>query len=315
MLRSFRYHAGAMGGGALLAPDSAMGKIRNIDQATNAELDQYLEQLGWRENPFAHPARLEEYVLPESDHIADITAQVRSYTGPILIHSRYSGAGKTTLLRMLLEEYRPDHNPIYVGEHNVTPHELVSIVAAEMGVEPAESTKLTEQKIRNELRGHDGDPYLLGIDEFGLNDPDTLHVIQFLNDLDGMKVILTGMSSQWNAIAQLGTDGRAFQRRVAYQLELGAFDDGQTVELVKRRIAAAKDSDYEEATIHPFEPEALGIVQDESKGVPGVITAACSELVTLGAYQYANDRGVEITPILANAIEYADGDVEPTPHQ
>jgi hypothetical protein len=45
--------------------------------------------------------------------------------------------------------------------------------------------------------------------------------------------------------------------------------------------------------------------------VPGVITAACSELVTLGAYQYANGRGEEITPLLADAIDYADGDVEP----
>ncbi|GAB7093636.1 hypothetical protein JCM30237_07880 [Halolamina litorea] len=288
-----------------------MGKIRNIDRATNRELEAYLDHLGWRENPFAHPARLEEYVLPESDHIADITAQVRSYTGPILIHSRYSGAGKTTLLKMLLTEYDHDHNPIYVGEHNVTPHELVSIVAAEMGVEPADSTKLTEQRIRSELSTHRGDPYLLGIDEFGLNDPDTLHVIQFLNDLDGMKVILTGMSSQWRAIGQLGTDGRAFQRRVGYQLELGAFDDTQTVELVRRRIAASKDAPFEEATIEPFDPEALGIVQDESGGVPGVITAACSELITLGAYQHANGRGGEITPLLANAIDYADGDVEP----
>jgi type II secretory pathway predicted ATPase ExeA len=287
-----------------------MGKIRNIDQATNRELEEYLTKLGWSENPFAHPARLDEYVLPETDHIADITAQVRSYTGPILIHSRYSGAGKTTLLKMLLTEYEPDHNPIYLGEHNVTPHELVSIVAAEMGITPADSTKLTEQKIRNRLAHHDGDPYLLGIDEFGLNDPDTLHVIQFLNDLEGMKVILTGMSSQWHAIAQLGTDGRAFQRRVAYQLELEPFDDAMTVELVTRRIAAAKGVDYEDATIHPFQPEALGIVQDEAGGVPGVVSAACSELVTLGAYQYANGRGEEITPLLANAIDYADGDVE-----
>ena len=288
-----------------------MGKIRNIDRATNRELEEYLEHLGWAENPFAHPARLEEYVLPESDHIADVTAQIRSYTGPILIHSRYSGAGKTTLLKMLLTEYEQDHNPIYVGEHNVTPHELVSIVAAEMGVEPADSTKLTEQRIRSALATHEGDPYLLGIDEFGLNDPDTLHVIQFLNDLQGMKVILTGMSSQWHAIGQLGTDGRAFQRRVGYQLELDAFDDSQTVELVRRRIAEASDQAFEDTTIEPFDPEALGIVQDESGGVPGVITAACSELVTLGAYQYANGRGGEITPLLADAIDYADGDVEP----
>lgn len=291
-----------------------MGQIRNIDRATSRELEEYLDHLGWEENPFAHPARLSEYVLPESDHIADITAQIRSYTGPVLIHSQYSGVGKTTLLKMLLKEYSQDHNPIYVGEHNVTPHELVSLVAAEMGISASESTKLTEQKIRNRLAHHDGDPYLIGIDEFGLNDPDTLHVIQFLNDLDAVKVILTGMSSQWHAIGQLGTDGRAFQRRVGYQLELEAFEDGQTVELVKRRVAEATADDvaYEDVDIEPFQPETLGIVQDEAKGIPGVITAACSELVTLGAYQYANGRGPEVTPLLANAIDYADGDVEAT---
>lgn len=294
-----------------------MGRIKQIADATDDELQTYLDHLGWDSNPFVHPARLEEYVLPGNEEIADIAASITNYTGPLLIHSRYSGAGKTTLLKMLLEEYSETHRTSYVGEHNVTPYELAAIVADEIGVGKSSSTKLTEQKIRDYLADDDGDPYLLGIDEFGLNDPDTLHVIQFLNDLDGVKVILTGMSSQWEAIGDLGSDGRAFQRRVSYQLELEPFERAQTTELVQRRIGIEENGliDYDSDELSsistaPFTDDALDVIHERSKGIPAVATAACAELIGLAAYQYVNDQGDEVTARLAEAIDYADPEVE-----
>jgi type II secretory pathway predicted ATPase ExeA len=293
-----------------------MGRIRNITEATEEELTSYLEYQGWSANPFAHAASLDEYVLPAEEEVADIASHLRSYTGPILIHSRFSGVGKTTLLRMLLEEYSAEYKTTYIGEHNVTPYELIGIVADQIGVGKSSSTKLTEQKIRDHVEAYYGDPYLLGVDEFGLNDPDTLHVIQFLNDLDRFHVILTGMSSQWNAIGDLGSDGRAFQRRVSYQLKLKPFGREQTQELVQRRLASAAGRDptdqgvLEEVGIDPFTEEALDIVHERSQGVPAVITAACAELVGLAAYQYANELSPDMTATLAESIDYAEPEVE-----
>ncbi|MFC6952868.1 AAA family ATPase [Halorubellus litoreus] len=295
-----------------------MGRIREITDGTDQELQKYLQHHRWERNPFAHGASIGEYVLPGDDEIADIASHIRSYTGPILIHSRFSGVGKTTLLKMLLEEYSDEFTTTYIGEHNVTPYELTSIVADQIGVGKSSSTKLTEQKIRDHVKSYRGDPHLLGIDEFGLNDPDTLHTIQFLNDLDRFRVILTGMSSQWNAIGDLGSDGRAFQRRVSYKLELEPFEREQTTELVQRRLAAAAGRDptnedvLDDIGIGPFSTDALDTIHERAQGVPAVITAACAELVDLAAYQHAHDAGSEISVDLTEAIEYTEPEVEET---
>lgn len=289
-----------------------MSRIRELAEATDAELDDYLEHLDLERNPFAHPATLDEYVLPGDEEIADIAAALRSYTGPILIHSEYSGVGKTTLLAMLLEEFGEEYRPVSIPEHNVTPYELVAIVADEIGVGKSSSTKLTETKIRNaEL----DETVLLGVDEFGLNDPDTLHVIQYLNDLDSFKVILTGMTSQWEAIATIGSEGRAFQRRVSYQLRLQPFDREQTTELVRRRLTVGRgkdvtDVELNEVPIEPFTEDALDVIHERAKGVPAVVTAACAELVGLAAYRFSTGADATIDEELAETVEYAEPEVE-----
>jgi type II secretory pathway predicted ATPase ExeA len=288
-----------------------MGRIKQIAEATEAELDTYLDHLGLDDNPFAHPATLDEYVLPGEDDIADVAAAIQSYTGPVLVHSRFSGAGKTTLLTMLLEDLRDDYRTIAVPEHNVTPYELVAIVADELGIGKSSSTKLTEQKIRNADLDED---VLIGIDEFGLNDPDTLHTVQFLND-QGFRVILTGMTSQWEAIGDLGSEGRAFQRRVSFQLELSSFAREQTRELFQRRLVTARgdspmDVDLEAVDIHPFTEDALAEIHDRSKGVPAVATAAAANLIGLAAYRYGQTSEEMIDADLAAAVDYAEPEVE-----
>lgn len=287
-----------------------MGRIKDIADATDGELQAYLDALGWEQNPFTHAATLDEYVLPSAEDIADVSSQIQNYTGPVLVHSQYSGVGKTTLLRQLLEEFDDEYTTVYVGEHNVTPYELVAIVADAIGVGKSSSTKLTEQKIEDADLNQD---ILLGIDEFGLNDPDTLHVIQFLNDLDAFKVVLTGMTSQWDAIGGLGSDGRAFQRRVGYKLELEPLSREQTTELVQRRIATGEGrphSEYNQIDITPFSERLLSEVYDQSSGVPAVITTACAELVSLGAYHYAQTDEVDIPVEYADSVEYRDAKVE-----
>lgn len=288
-----------------------MGRINQIAEATKEELDAYLDHLGLERNPFAHPATLDEYVLPGEDEIADIAAAIHSYTGPVLVHSRFSGAGKTTLLKMLLDDLGDDYRTIVVPEHNVTPYELVSIVADELGIGKSSSTKLTEQKIRNADLDEE---VLIGVDEFGLNDPDTLHTIQLLND-QGFRVILTGMTSQWQAIADLGSDGRAFQRRVSFELELTQFEHAQTRELVQRRLVTARgedpaDVDLDDVDIHPFTEDALVEIHERSKAIPAVATAAAANLFGLAAYRYATSGEDGIDTELAAAVDYADPEAD-----
>jgi type II secretory pathway predicted ATPase ExeA len=287
---------------------SQSDRIQAISEGTRSERDAYLDHLGWSDNPFAHPATMDEYVLPGESAIADIATHLRDYTGPVLIHSAYSGVGKTTLLRMLLDSYDEEFTPVMLAEHNVTAYELIAILADELDIGKSSSTKLTERKVRNALADRD-QPVLIGVDEFGLNDRETLHVIQFLNDLPDVRVIMTGMTSQWEAIGDLGSDGRAFQRRVSYELELGALSREQASELYQRRVASVTDHDhdeYHEIPLDPLTSDALDVIHDQSAGIPAVMVAALSELVGLAAYRYAEIDDPEIGADVANRIDYAD---------
>jgi len=284
-----------------------MGQIKQISQTTEDEVESYLDYLGWDANPFTNQTTTEDYVLPNEEDIADVVSHIGQYTGPILIHSGLSGVGKTTLIKILLEELQDDYTTVYIGEHNVTPYELVSIVADKTNVGKSSSTKLTEDKLAS---AEFDETVLIGIDEFGLNDPDTLHTIQFLNDEVDCKIVLTGMTSQWNAIEKLGSSGKAFQRRVSMQLQLEPLSFGQAKELIQRRITTVTDTPYDEyqsVSLDKFISEsALEELYNRTEGVAGVLLSALSEALSLTAYQHYNDANSIVTDNIVSNLTIAN---------
>jgi type II secretory pathway predicted ATPase ExeA len=284
-----------------------MGQIKQISQTTEDEVESYLDYLGWDANPFTNQTTTEDYVLPNEEDIADVVSHIGQYTGPILIHSGLSGVGKTTLIKILLDELQDDYTTVYIGEHNVTPYELVSIVADKTNVGKSSSTKLTEDKLAS---AEFDETVLIGIDEFGLNDPDTLHTIQFLNDEVDCKIVLTGMTSQWNAIEKLGSSGKAFQRRVSMQLQLEPLSFGQAKELIQRRITTVTDTPYDEyqsVSLDKFISEsALEELYNRTEGVAGVLLSALSEALSLTAYQHYNDANSIVTDNIVSNLTIAN---------
>jgi type II secretory pathway predicted ATPase ExeA len=284
-----------------------MGQIKQISQTTEDEVESYLDYLGWDANPFTNQTTTEDYVLPNEEDIADVVSHIGQYTGPILIHSGLSGVGKTTLIKILLDELQDDYTTVYIGEHNVTPYELVSIVADNTNVGKSSSTKLTEDKLAS---AEFDETVLIGIDEFGLNDPDTLHTIQFLNDEVDCKIVLTGMTSQWNAIEKLGSSGKAFQRRVSMQLQLEPLSFGQAKELIQRRITTVTDTPYDEyqsVSLDKFISEsALEELYNRTEGVAGVLLSALSEALSLTAYQHYNDANSIVTDNIVSNLTIAN---------
>lgn len=295
-----------------------MARLKEIAEETAAELEDYLDAIGWSENPFARPPSLDEYVIPNPHDVADVASAIDGARGPVVIHSAFSGAGKTAMAKALLEDLGDGYQTVYVGEHNTTAYELVATIADESGIGKSNSTKMTEQKLRTAEFDR---PLLVAIDEFGLNDPATIHTLQFLNDEVGARVILTGMSSQYEALEGAGPEGRAFARRIALDVELGPLEESQTAELVARRIATARGDDPDEtiadleaatgpdrsSLLSPFTDGALEEIHDRAEGVPGVIMAACAELVGLAAWRYREEGEILVTPELAaEGHEYAD---------
>lgn len=287
----------------------AADRIQQIATETEQERAEYLAEVGWDDNPFARELTMDEYVIPSEGDIADITSHLHDYTGPITIHSEYSGIGKTTLLDMILESVdEAAFTTVKLGEHNATAYEVAGIIADRIGVGKSSSTKLTEEKIERFARENDTE-LVVGIDEFGLNDPDALHTIQYINDLPGTRVILTGMSSQREATKQSGSDGAAFLRRESYDTKLEPFTPDQTREMIERRIAGVTGHTYDGNGSVPTEPitePAIEVVHEQSRGVPAVATAALSSLVSIGAWQYRTEGIVEIDKALAQSIDYAD---------
>lgn len=284
-----------------------MGRLKQLADSTEEEVNSYLNHLEWDSNPFTRGATVDDYVLPSEGEVADVISHINQYTGPILIHSQFSGIGKTTLVQVLMEDLNDRYQTIYVGEHNVTPFELVAIVADKSGVGKSSSTKMTEDKLANA----DFDrPLLIAVDEFGLNDPDTLHTIQFLNDELDSRVLLTGMSSQWNAVEGLGSQGKAFQRRVALEFELTDFPFEKTEELVKRRITTVTDVSHDEWETVDYTSfiteDALEYVHEQSHGVAGVVTCSLADAISLVAYQYAHGSMSTVNLQIAEQLNYSD---------
>lgn len=288
-----------------------MGRIKEIADSTENEVTEYLDHLGWDENPFTNETTVDSYVLPNEGDMAEILLHIQEYSGPVVVHSELSGVGKTTLVKILLEELSDEYETIYIGEHNVTPYELVAIVADRIGVGKSSSTKLTEDKI---LEADTEKPYLIAIDEFGLNDPDTLHTIQFLNDELDARIVMTGMTNQWDSVSGLGSEGKAFKRRTSYELELSGFSFNQCEEYVKRKITTVTDTPYDEWESVDYTnfitEDALEFVKTESHGVAGVINGSLADAITLVSYTYANDQGSVVTTDMASRLRYTDPQAE-----
>lgn len=282
-------------------------RLQQIAADAESELDEYLDEVGWEDNPFAHRATMDEYVIPSEEDLADITTHLRDPTGMIIIHSEYSGIGKTMLLDMILRSNHESHT-VKMGQHDLTAYEMVGIIADKLGIGRSNSTKFTEQKIEQYLAEND-DEVIVGIDEFSLNDPSTIHSVQFLNDLDQTHVILTGMSSQRDAMKEIGSEGAAFMRRTNYETKLEPFDFEQTREMVERRIASVTDHEYHgngSVPIEPIHKDALKRVHAHGSGVPAVMTSALSTAVTYAAALYADKGWTAIEVPIVEGVDYSD---------
>jgi type II secretory pathway predicted ATPase ExeA len=293
-----------------------MGRVRSIADDVRAERAAYYSYQGWAGDPFVQPVTLDNYVIPSAGTVASITDHIETYSGIGFIRSDYSGIGKTTLLEMLIEEYEVDHRTVLVDEHNLSTYELVAIIADRLGVGKSSGTKLTEEKLGRAIDGFD-QPVLLGVDEVGLNNPKTLHVLQFLHDR-GYKLLLTGMASQFDAIETVEFEGdestpagKAFRRRIAHVTTLEPFGFEKTVELVQRRMVAVQDGltqeSFAEVEWESFITEgALRAVHKKAQGVPAVVLAALSSLVGDVAFLFESSGERRIKPELAREQVYAD---------
>lgn len=217
------------------------------------------------------------------------------------------GLGKTSLLRLLYNEY--DDNPDFTAAFIVNPKQtsetaFLKAICTEFGVK----TKRSQRETEYELRAFLVDEYkaarnvVLFVDEAQqLRGPMFEQIRQILNfETDDTKLINIVLAGQVELRYKLADRSkRALVSRIAVSSTLDALTPEETAGMIDFRCTVA-------GVKSPFEPEAVQVIYQWSRGIPREAIKLCAISV-----QYAALNGLNHIP--ADLVEMASGDiVKPT---
>ena len=213
------------------------------------------------------------------------------------------GLGKTSLLRLLYNEY--DDSPNYTAAFIVNPKQtsetaFLKAICTEFGVKTKRSQRETEYELRaflvDEYRA--GRNVVLFVDEAQqLRGPMFEQIRQILNfETDETKLINIVLAGQVELRYKLADRSkRALVSRIAVSSTLDALTLEETAGMIDFRCTVA-------GVRSPFEPEAVQIIYQWSKGIPREVIKLCAISV-----QYATLNGLNHIP--ADLVEVASGDI------
>lgn len=213
------------------------------------------------------------------------------------------GLGKTSLLRLLYNEY--DDNPDFTAAFIVNPKQtsetaFLKAICTEFGVK----TKRSQRETEYELRAFLVDEYkaernvVLFVDEAQqLKGPMFEQIRQILNfETDDTKLINIVLAGQVELRYKLADRSkRALVSRIAVSSTLDALTPEETAGMIDFRCTVA-------GVKSPFEPEAVQVIYQWSRGIPREAIKLCAIAV-----QYATLNGLNRIP--ADLVEMASGDI------
>jgi general secretion pathway protein A len=213
------------------------------------------------------------------------------------------GLGKTSLLRLLYNEY--DDNPGFTAAFIVNPKQtsetaFLKAICTEFGVKTKRSQRETEYELRaflvDEYRA--GRNVVLFVDEAQqLRGPMFEQIRQILNfETDDTKLINIVLAGQVELRYKLADRSkRALVSRIAVSSTLDALTPEETAGMIDFRCTVA-------GVKSPFEPEAVQVIYQWSRGIPREAIKLCAISV-----QYATLNGLDRIP--ADLVEVASGDI------
>ena len=213
------------------------------------------------------------------------------------------GLGKTSLLRLLYNEY--DDNPDFTAAFIVNPKQtsetaFLKAICTEFGVK----TKRSQRETEYELRAFLVDEYKAGrnvvlfVDEAQqLRGPMFEQIRQILNfETDDTKLINIVLAGQVELRYKLADrSNRALVSRIAVSSTLDALTPEETAGMIDFRCTVA-------GVKSPFEPEAVQVIYQWSRGIPREAIKLCAMAV-----QYATLNGLNRIP--ADLVEMASSDI------
>jgi general secretion pathway protein A len=193
-----------------------------------------------------------------------------------------AGTGKTTLLRSVINSI-PRERMCFslVTNPALSPQEFFTTAIGDFGLPKGES-KLED--LRNLqtflLKAHaEGKVAVLFVDEAHRLSVETLEEIRLLTNFETetrklLQIVLAGQD-ELGEILDLG-ELRQLKQRVEVRLEIGPLMADEVWIYIKRRWSCVAMSEP------PFSPEAVGLIEKVSGGIPRLINSVCDNALLIG---------------------------------
>ena len=237
---------------------------------------------GLRENPFnlsPDPSFL--FRSPQHEEaLANLIYGVQSRKGFVVLTGEV-GTGKTTMLECLrnfLAVQRIEFACIF--NSRLTVEQFFEMVAYDLDLQCRRDSKIEVLFALNHLlikRANNGTTTVLIVDEAQNLDWTVLEEVRMLGNLENRKgkllqVVLAGQPELDRKLD--APDFRQLKQRVALRYTLRPFQEADTIEYIRSRLAKAGMTNQ---TVFP--PEVLAEIHFRTQGIPRLINAVCDNLL------------------------------------
>ncbi len=261
----------------------------------------FLEFFQLREQPFGvtpDPA----YLFPTRTHceaLDSLTEAIQGDRGFLALIAE-PGMGKTTLLYQVLEGLRDSARAVFLFQTQCDSREFFQYLMSELGVDytgmgiVAMHSKLNEILFEEMLAGR---RFVLIVDEAQNLDDSVLETIRLLSNFETahaklLQIVLAGQPQLGEKLAQPHLT--QLLQRIATVQRLETLTPEETAGYIEHRLRVAG---YHGRSL--FEPEALALIYERSRGIPRLINKICFRAMT-EAY------GCGQTTVSAELVELSD---------
>lgn len=245
----------------------------------------FLDYYKFHDQPFA-AASNEACLYPgqafsqQLDYVSEVVLGNR---GNLLLLAQ-SGMGKTTLLRQLLARLQRANRAVFFFDKQCSSRDLLDTVLRALQVEPVGMDLAAMQKKLGEIWFGEmlaGKRFVLLIDDIDLLDQSALDTLQIFSKLETShsKFLRMVSTAEPDFLSKLDNQNPAqLRKHIGEACHIEPFSPTETIEYIRHRLNAAG---YRGNGL--FDPEALAVVAERSKGIPANINRICSRAL-LEAY-------------------------------
>lgn len=250
---------------------------------------------GFQEKPF-NTTPDSKFFFPSSKHIEALNSLIYAINerrGFVVITGEI-GAGKTTVCRTLLNRLSLNTKVAMITNTHLTCKELISEILDELNVDYQPGTK---QKLLSQLNNYlikqlsaDINVVLI-IDEAQNLSNKVLEEVRMLSNLETEKekLIQIVLLGQPQLKAKLENSRlMQFKQRIAIYYHIPALSKKETQEYIMHRLRLVGTDGVDEL----FEPKAMEVIYEHSKGIPRVINLVCDSAFLFG-YTYESKKITE----------------------